>query len=121
MSNLDTHLGDFYAPIPNFERVFGIPLCDCKFADIGNSKVGYHHAHQENDICTRCGHYVFYGSEKDVTDVSDSNIIRYSDDKVEAVREAYVASGNASAVAREFGISRHTVSSWKKQFNWRKK
>ena len=113
----EPELGDIYTPIPEFERSYTIPLCNCKLP----LSVGYHRTQQQDDICVYCDHYVFYGSEMDITDVSDTNAIKYSYDLVEAVRKAYMASGNASQIAREFEISRHTVRNWSKQFNWRKK
>ena len=116
----ESELGDIFSPFPTFERSYTIPLCNCQFPlTFGN--VGYHRTKQEDDICIHCEHYVFYGSERDITDVSEVKPWGYQDDVIEAVKTAYMASGNASAVAREFGVSKYTIYNWKKLFNWETK
>jgi len=115
--NYESPIDNFNTPYPIFERVYGIPLCNCQFTS-NIDGVGYHRTQEHNDICIHCDHYVFYGSEMDITDVVERKPWGYSDEVVEAVRTAYMASGNASTVARQFEISHLTVLNWIKLYKW---
>lgn len=105
-----------------------IALCNCKLP-VHFNYAGYHETLQVNGVCSFCEHYVFWGTEEDMTkdlkSVKNNHIRTRGNDKYpleykEQVREKYEDSSyKVDEVCKMFNLPRSTVMAWKKKYGWK--